>query len=77
PPQCYNCHRYGHFACDCCSRTTCGICSSAHHTQDCHCKQPPCAWGKSCRHVPLKCTLCSGGHAPTSMDCLQRQDMLK
>ncbi|KIJ51710.1 hypothetical protein M422DRAFT_104976, partial [Sphaerobolus stellatus SS14] len=40
PPQCYNCHHYGHFACDCRSPTTCGICSGAHHTQDCHCKQP-------------------------------------
>ncbi|KIJ39527.1 hypothetical protein M422DRAFT_174996 [Sphaerobolus stellatus SS14] len=32
PPQCYNCHRYRHFARDCRSPTTCGICSSAHHT---------------------------------------------
>ncbi|KAF8573702.1 hypothetical protein K439DRAFT_1320373, partial [Ramaria rubella] len=37
PPQCYNCHCFGHFARSCKNTTICGLCSGKHSSQACHC----------------------------------------
>ncbi|KAF8577520.1 hypothetical protein K439DRAFT_1252979, partial [Ramaria rubella] len=37
PPQCYNCHRFGHFARSCKNTTICGLCPGKHSSQACHC----------------------------------------
>jgi hypothetical protein len=76
PPQCYNCHSFGHLARACKAATACGCCAGAHATRDCRCPAASMCTTptpSSCRHVQLKCAACMGPHPASSPDCPARR----